>query len=82
MVRDVKFHTQKHLQQKHVINCEVKNDPYTTIYLVDKILTEHKEKLPQDIINIKCKNNDITQNTRRKNIFCDLSYVITHVICN
>jgi len=34
---------------------DVKNDAYTTIYLVDKILTKHKEKLPQDVINIKCK---------------------------
>jgi hypothetical protein len=59
MVRDVKFHTQKHLQQKHVNDHDVKNDAYTTIYLVDKILTKHKEKLPQDVINTKCKKNDI-----------------------
>jgi hypothetical protein len=44
MVMDVKFHTQKHLHQKHVNDRDVENDVYTTIYLVDKILTEHKEK--------------------------------------
>lgn len=41
--------------RKHENDHDVKNDAYTTIYLVDKILIEHKEKLPQDVINIKCK---------------------------
>jgi hypothetical protein len=39
MVKDVKFYTQKDLQQKHVNDRDVKNDAYTTIYLVDKTLT-------------------------------------------
>jgi hypothetical protein len=47
-----KFHTQKHLQQKHANDYVVKNDTYTTIYLVDKILIEHKEKISL-ILNAK-----------------------------
>jgi hypothetical protein len=66
MVRDVKFQTQKHLQQKHVNDRDMKNDAYTTIYLVDKILTKLKEKLPQDVINIKCKKMTLHRTLEEK----------------
>jgi hypothetical protein len=55
MVRDVKFQTQKHLQQKHVNDRDMKNDAYTTIYLVDKILTKHKENCPKMSLILNAK---------------------------
>jgi len=49
---------------------DVKDDAYTTIYLVDNILTKHKEKLPQDVINIKCKKMTLHR-TLKDFFFCD-----------
>jgi hypothetical protein len=45
---------------------DVKDDAYTAIYLVDKILTKHKEKLPQDVINIKCKKMTLHRTLKEK----------------
>jgi hypothetical protein len=67
-MRDVELHTQKHPQQKHVNDCDVKNDAYTTIWLIDNILNEHKEKLPQDIINTKCKKYMTLHKTWEENL--------------
>jgi molecular chaperone DnaK len=49
MVRDAELHSQKDLERKQAI--DAKNEADTTIYSVEKSLTEHKEKLPQDVID-------------------------------
>jgi hypothetical protein len=55
MVRDFKFHTQNIYNRKHVNDRDVKNDAYTTIYLVDKILTKHKENCPKMSLILNAK---------------------------
>lgn len=49
MVKDAELYAQKDQERKQLI--DTKNDADTTIYSVEKSLNEHKDKLPQDVVD-------------------------------
>ncbi|XP_024361882.1 heat shock 70 kDa protein, mitochondrial [Physcomitrium patens] len=49
MVKDAELYAQKDQERKALI--DAKNDADTTMYSVEKSLNEHKEKLPQDVVD-------------------------------
>jgi molecular chaperone DnaK (HSP70) len=49
MVKDAELYAQKDQERKQLI--DTKNDADTTLYSVEKSLNEHKDKLPQDVVD-------------------------------
>jgi molecular chaperone DnaK len=49
MVKDAELYAQKDQERKQLI--DAKNDADTTIYSVEKSLNDHKDKLPQDVVD-------------------------------
>jgi molecular chaperone DnaK (HSP70) len=49
MVKDAELYAQKDQERKQLI--DAKNDADTTTYSVEKSLSEHKDKLPQDVVD-------------------------------
>lgn len=49
MVKDAELYSQKDQEKKQLI--DAKNDADTTLYSVERSLNEHKEKLPQDVVD-------------------------------
>ncbi|KAG0613844.1 hypothetical protein M758_6G133500 [Ceratodon purpureus] len=49
MVKDAELYAQKDQERKQLI--DAKNDADTTMYSVEKSLSEHKDKLPQDVVD-------------------------------
>ncbi|CAM6005409.1 unnamed protein product [Sphagnum balticum] len=67
MVRDAELHSQKDQERKQAI--DAKNEADTTIYSVEKSLAEHKEKLPQDVIdNITNAVADLKKSMESENV--------------